>query len=76
MCDNNMFYCVATRGGKQNWQYNYVMYKLTFVDYGHKQQKLLDLTSIGNDHSRRKMDPNFRELNPKPTEVTEGGGGG
>jgi hypothetical protein len=68
--DNNMFHCVVTRGGKQNWQHNYVLYKLTSVGYGHYRQKLLDLTSIGIDHSRWKLGPNFREPDLKLTEVS------
>jgi hypothetical protein len=50
-CDSNMFYCFGTRGGKQNWQHNFVLYKLTSVGYGHYRWKLLGLTSISSDHS-------------------------
>jgi hypothetical protein len=71
-CDNNMFYCVATRGGKQNWQHNYVLYRLTSMGYGHYRRKLLGLTSVGSDHSRWKLGRYFHEPNPKPTEVTVG----
>jgi hypothetical protein len=71
-CDNNMFYCVATRGGKQNWQHNYVLYRLTSMGYGHYRRKLLGLTSVGSDHSRWKLCRYFHEPNLKPTDVTVG----
>jgi hypothetical protein len=51
--DNNMFYCVATLREKQNWQHNYMMYKLTSMGYDHYRQKLLGLTFISSDHFRR-----------------------
>jgi hypothetical protein len=34
-CYNNMFYCFITRGGQQNWQHNFVLYRLISVGYGH-----------------------------------------
>jgi hypothetical protein len=34
-CDNNMFYCFGKHGGKQNWQHNYVLYRLTSIDSDH-----------------------------------------
>jgi hypothetical protein len=47
ICDKNMFYCVATRGVKQNWQNNYLLYKLTSIGYGHYQWKLLGTNFCG-----------------------------
>jgi hypothetical protein len=50
-CDNHMFYCFVTRGGKQNWKHNLVLYKLTYMGYGLYRWKLLGLTSVDSDHS-------------------------
>jgi hypothetical protein len=38
--DNIMFYCFVTHGGKQNWQHNFVLYRLISVGYGHYRRKL------------------------------------
>jgi hypothetical protein len=50
-CDNHMFYCFVTRGGKQNWKHNFMLYKLTYMGYGLYRWKLLGLTSVDSDHS-------------------------
>jgi hypothetical protein len=54
ICDRYMIFCVITRGEKQNRQHIWILLGSTSIDYAHYQQKLLGLTFVGSDHSRRK----------------------
>jgi hypothetical protein len=53
----------------ENWQHNYVLYRLTSMGYGHYRWKLLGLTYVSSDRSRRKLGRYFCEPDPKPTDV-------
>jgi hypothetical protein len=48
---------VVTSGEKQNRQHICVLLGSTSIGYGYYRWKLLGLTSVGSEHSRRKLRP-------------------
>jgi hypothetical protein len=44
---------IVSAGRKQNWQHNFILYRLTSVGSDYSRQKLLDLIFIGYGHCHK-----------------------